>query len=99
MTTPAISNQQAADYAEYVLPLTSQFFGAFFKLAAVQPGERVLDLACGPGETTIEAALRAGRAARSSASISRANSRRWRSAARPRRVCVRCASRRSTPAI
>lgn len=63
MTTPtssAISSQQAADYAEFVLPLTSQFFGAFFKLAAVQPGERVLDLACGPGETTIEAALRAG---------------------------------------
>ncbi len=60
MTTPAVSHAQAADYAEFVLPLTSQFFGPFFKLAAVQPGERVLDLACGPGETTIEAALRAG---------------------------------------
>ena len=51
---------QAADYAEFVLPLTVQFFPAFFKLAAVQPGERVLDLACGPGETTLEAARRVG---------------------------------------
>ncbi|HLZ69088.1 MAG TPA: class I SAM-dependent methyltransferase [Dehalococcoidia bacterium] len=60
MITSASSHAQAADYAEFVLPLTNQFFSAFFKLAAVQPGERVLDLACGPGETTIEAAMRAG---------------------------------------
>jgi SAM-dependent methyltransferase len=51
---------RAADYVQFVSPLTNQFFPAFFKLAAVQPGERVLDLACGPGDTTIEAALKAG---------------------------------------
>lgn len=61
MTAPADATAaQAADYAELVLPLTDQFFPALFKLAAVQPGERVLDLACGPGETTLEAARRAG---------------------------------------
>jgi SAM-dependent methyltransferase len=59
-TRSAVTEQQAADYAEFMPPLISQFFGAFFKLAAVQPGERVLDIACGPGETTIEAARRAG---------------------------------------
>lgn len=61
MTDPAaVTADQAADYAEYVAPLVAQLLPPFFKLAAVQPGERVLDLACGPGDTAIEAALRSG---------------------------------------
>lgn len=59
-TTTGVTAQQAADYLEYVTPFSVQFFPAFFKLASVQPGERVLDLACGPGDTTLEAAARAG---------------------------------------
>jgi SAM-dependent methyltransferase len=60
MTEPAsTAASQAEDYVEHVSPLTNQFLPAFFKLASVQPGERVLDLACGPGDSTIEAALKA----------------------------------------
>jgi SAM-dependent methyltransferase len=60
MTDSATSTGLAEAYLDYVAPLTTQFFPAFFKLAALQPGERVLDLACGPGDTTIEAAFKAG---------------------------------------
>src|SRR5947209_18705739 len=56
----AATAAQVEDYVEFVTPLTTQFFPAFFKLASVQPGERVLDLGCGAGDTTIEAALKAG---------------------------------------
>ncbi|MHB8576969.1 MAG: class I SAM-dependent methyltransferase [Dehalococcoidia bacterium] len=58
-TSTGVTARQAADYVEFVTPLTVQFFPGFFKLAAVQPGERVLDLACGPGDSTFEAAARA----------------------------------------
>jgi ubiquinone/menaquinone biosynthesis C-methylase UbiE len=42
------------------LSLAAVFLEPFMKLAAVQPGERVIDIACGTGEQTIAAALRAG---------------------------------------
>lgn len=42
------------------LSLAVLFLEPFMKLAAVQPGERVLDIACGSGEQTLEAARRAG---------------------------------------
>jgi len=61
MTESAMSTvDPAADYATFVSPLTIQFLPALLKLAAVQPGERVLDLAAGPGDATLEAAWRAG---------------------------------------
>src|SRR5258708_3037108 len=59
-TTTVVSPQQAADYLKYATPLSIPFFPAVVKLASVQPGERVLDLACGPGDTTFEAAARSG---------------------------------------
>lgn len=58
--TAAVTAEQAADYAEYVSPLVAQLLPPFLKLAAVQPGERVLDLGCGPGDAAIEVALRSG---------------------------------------
>lgn len=42
------------------LSLTGLFLEPFMKLAAVQPGERVLDIACGSGAQTLEAARRTG---------------------------------------
>ncbi len=42
------------------LSLAAVLLEPFMKLAAVQPGERVLDIACGTGEQTIAAALRTG---------------------------------------
>jgi ubiquinone/menaquinone biosynthesis C-methylase UbiE len=42
------------------LSLAAVFLEPFMKLAAVQPGERVLDIACGSGEQTLAAAHRAG---------------------------------------
>lgn len=55
-----LSREQALAYAREVLPLTEGFYPTFFKLAAIQPGERVLDVGCGVGDTTIVAAQRAG---------------------------------------
>src|SRR5579871_4275884 len=61
MTDGSAARLNAAEaYLEHVAPLTREFFPAFLKLASVQPGERVLDLACGPGDLTFEAAARAG---------------------------------------
>jgi len=55
-----LSRTQALAYAQEIVPLTEGFYPAFFKLAAIQPGERVLDVGCGVGDTTIIAAQRAG---------------------------------------
>src|SRR5437867_2733145 len=40
--------------------LAGAFLAPFMKLAAVQPGERVLDVLAGSGEAAVEAARRAG---------------------------------------
>jgi ubiquinone/menaquinone biosynthesis C-methylase UbiE len=51
----------APDAASPAIPsLAAVFLRPFMKLAAVQPGERVLDIAPGDGEVAVEAALRAG---------------------------------------
>lgn len=50
----------APDLPTAGVSLAALFLQPFMKLAAVQPGERVLDIACGTGEQTVEAALRAG---------------------------------------
>lgn len=55
MTTPDVSAGTAAGES-----LATIFLRPFLKLASVQPGERVLDLICGSGEATIEAAARSG---------------------------------------
>ncbi len=59
-TSGAVTAAQVSDYVEFVTPLTAQFLPPFFKLASIQPGERVLDLGCGAGDSTFDSARRVG---------------------------------------
>lgn len=47
--------QVAADYDRWLAAATAQFAEPLLDLAALQPGERVLDAACGPGVLTLRA--------------------------------------------
>jgi ubiquinone/menaquinone biosynthesis C-methylase UbiE len=53
-------SHSAAAPAARAAPHHEAFLPAFLKLSAVQPGERVLDIAPGTGVATVEAARRAG---------------------------------------
>lgn len=51
---------RARMYAEYALPKNRPFARRLVELLAIEPGERVLDVAAGPGPVAIEAAKRTG---------------------------------------
>ena len=48
------TGQNWVEQQEVLDHLFSDITGAFLKAAMPQPGERVLDLGCGTGETTLE---------------------------------------------
>lgn len=53
---PKIWNEIAPKYAKYVHPLTAAFAPDVVRLAALNQGERVLDVACGAGAASVPAA-------------------------------------------
>lgn len=56
---PAVWRELAAKYAEHIDPVTAPYAADCVRLAEIEEGERVLDVACGAGAATL-AAARAG---------------------------------------
>jgi len=61
LSTPAPWTSVSEAYARTITPIFERYAGALLDLVGVDPTMRVLDVACGPGTTTLLAAARASR--------------------------------------